>query len=55
LLYEWFESSEVMTNVIPGAGLLNLSQGAFNQISRLNCNDYVVILGGSNAVIRMSL
>jgi hypothetical protein len=49
-LHECDESFEVMGNVMPGAGLLNITQAANNDISRLNRNDRVVIWGGSNDV-----
>jgi hypothetical protein len=50
LLHEYGESFEVMGNVMPGEGLLNITQAANMEISGLNCKDCVVIWGGSNDI-----
>jgi hypothetical protein len=49
LLHEYVKSFEVMGNVMPGAGLLDITQTTNKEISGLNCKDFV-IWGGSNNI-----
>jgi hypothetical protein len=50
LIHECGKSFEVMGNVMPGSGLLNITQATNKEISELNRNDYIVIWGGSNKI-----
>jgi predicted phosphodiesterase len=50
LIHECGKSFEVMGIVMPGSGLLNITQAAKKEISELNRNDYIVIWGGSNDI-----
>ncbi|PNF38959.1 hypothetical protein B7P43_G06603, partial [Cryptotermes secundus] len=50
LLHMSDESFEVMGKVMPGAGLLNITQAAYKEISEMNFKDSVVICGGSNDI-----
>jgi hypothetical protein len=43
LIRECGKSFEVMGNVLPGSGLLNITQAAKKEINELNRNDYIVI------------
>jgi hypothetical protein len=48
------KSFEVMGNVMPDSGLLNITQATKKEINDLSCNDYIIIWGGSNDIRRMS-
>jgi hypothetical protein len=50
LLREHGEAFEVIGNVMPGAGLQNITQAAKNEIRSLNHKDCVIIWGGSNDI-----
>jgi hypothetical protein len=49
LIHECGKSFEVMGNVMPGSGLLNITQAAKKEINELNRND-IVIWGVSNDI-----
>jgi hypothetical protein len=50
LIHECGKFFEVMGNVMPGSGLLNVTQATKKEINELNRNDYIVIWGGSNDI-----
>jgi hypothetical protein len=50
LLSEHSETLEVIGNVMPGAGLQNITQAVKNEVRSLNHKDCAIIWGGSNDI-----